>query len=357
MLQLFPSDNTMTDLLNRIKDSGEEVILFGASKCGMDYYNVLKEHGIGVKCFADDNPQKQEATLYNIPVLSTEKAFSREGAIILASYGPEKLLARLRQIHPELEKRAVQVDFYLYDKGFDYYRYYMEHMQQLDEVYSLLVDEQSRTAFKNLLEYKITRNRRLIDEIREDVSLQYFDPSIYSMGEKEIFVDAGAYAGDTVETFLKYAKGSFERIIALEPDEDNFRKLEEKYGSLDKVDCYPVGVAAADGELYFNASGDWTSSVDTKGNTTIQVRSIDSILAGSPATFLKADIEGMEMEMLLGAESTIRQYKPKIAIAVYHKKDDIFEIPLLIHQYNPNYKFYLRHYTEMPIDSVLYAVP
>ncbi len=357
MLQLHPCNNEMSTLLNHLKNKSGELILFGASKCGMDYFKLFQEQGIHIKYFADDNQQKQKELLFGLPVISLKEAVSKEGTIVIASYGPEKLLTRLRSISPEAAARAVLVDFYLYEGGLDYYRYFEDHYEQLNDVSSLLSDEKSNKVLTHLLQYKISRKRQLIEDIREDPSLQYFDPSLIKTTPHEVFVDAGAYAGDTVEAFLKKADDKYDRIIALEPDDINFRKLVEKYGSRRNINCYPVGVAEKDGEVHFSASGDWTSSVDTEGDITIPVRSIDSLLDGSPVTFLKADIEGMEKEMLRGAEHSIRRYRPKIAIAVYHKKEDIFEIPLMLHKYNPEYKFYLRHYTEMPIDSVLYAIP
>ena len=73
-------------------------------------------------------------------------------------------------------------------------------------------------------------------------------------------------------------------------------------------------------------------------------------------TFVKMDIEGSEANALLGAERLIRTHKPKLAISVYHKKDDIWVIPKIILRFNPDYKFYLRTYSFTYGESVLYAV-
>lgn len=68
------------------------------------------------------------------------------------------------------------------------------------------------------------------------------------------------------------------------------------------------------------------------------------------------DIEGAEINALKGAEKTIKGYKPKLAICVYHKKEDIWEIPKLILSYVPEYKLYLRHYSPFKDETVLYCV-
>lgn len=73
-------------------------------------------------------------------------------------------------------------------------------------------------------------------------------------------------------------------------------------------------------------------------------------------TYIKMDIEGAEMEALLGAQGNIKNNKPKLAICLYHKKEDIFAIPLLVHKMNPSYKMYIRHYSNYRTDTLLYAV-
>ena len=72
-------------------------------------------------------------------------------------------------------------------------------------------------------------------------------------------------------------------------------------------------------------------------------------------TFLKADIESYEYNMLLGAKNTIKTYMPKMAICIYHNAVDFYSIPLLINLYSKDYKMSVRHYTGSISDTVLYA--
>lgn len=73
-------------------------------------------------------------------------------------------------------------------------------------------------------------------------------------------------------------------------------------------------------------------------------------------TFIKMDIEGAEKEALIGAEQIIRCHKPKLAICVYHKPEDIYVLPELINSFREDYRFYLRHYSNTIYETVLYAV-
>ena len=92
------------------------------------------------------------------------------------------------------------------------------------------------------------------------------------------------------------------------------------------------------------------------GVNKIETISIDEMLDGQRASYIKMDIEGAEMEALQGAHDTINKFRPKLAISVYHKEDDLWNIPYYLHEKYPWYKFYLRHYTTITTETILYAV-
>ena len=69
------------------------------------------------------------------------------------------------------------------------------------------------------------------------------------------------------------------------------------------------------------------------------------------------DIEGSEMEALRGAEHIIRTQHPKLAISVYHCRDDVWRVPMLLLEYYPAYRLYYRVYAFPGNDTVLFAVP
>lgn len=95
------------------------------------------------------------------------------------------------------------------------------------------------------------------------------------------------------------------------------------------------------------------------GGVKIMATSIDNVLDGKKATFIKMDIEGSELMALRGAKNTITKWLPKLAISVYHKNEDMLEIPQYINDIALNkYDFYLRHHHSLcQNETVLYCIP
>ena len=85
---------------------------------------------------------------------------------------------------------------------------------------------------------------------------------------------------------------------------------------------------------------------------------LDSLLRHEKVSFIKMDIEGSELEALKGAQTIIKEQRPKMAICVYHKIEDLWKIPLFLHKINPEYKIYIRHHAKFWVsETVCYAIP
>lgn len=184
----------------------------------------------------------------------------------------------------------------------------------------------------------------------------YFDLPALPHDAHEVFVDVGSYDGETAGFFIDWAKGGYEQIFCLEPDPANQQKVRARMDGRPNVTIVPKGAWSEETELHFAAEGRKQSRVSDAGETIVPVDTLDHILAGVRPTFLKMDIEGAELHALRGAAQTIRQYRPKLAISVYHRPEDIFTLPDLLLGYHPDYQFYLRHYSLGYFDTVLYAI-
>ena len=247
------TDNQSEKILEQLKKAKEPVMLFGAGNCGELYLHIFRDNGIKVSCFLDDDVEKQKMGFCGVPVRPLSYLSAGGGQIVISSYGPDRLEQRLLSIDKACASRIVKPDFYLWEDGFDYAAYFSDHAEEIEAVDALLADEKSRKVFRNLLQYKVSRDRSLIEAVRDDASLQYFDPEVITFGTDEVFLDLGAYIGDTVEAFAKRAGGQYQEIIALEPDQANYEKLCEDTNTLPHVTCLPYGIGAEDGKMRFSS--------------------------------------------------------------------------------------------------------
>jgi len=233
---------------------------------------------------------------------------------------------------------------------------FTENNDRILRVRDNLDDEKSRRVFSNLIHYRMSKDRRYLKGIMDDKD-QYFPQGIVHLSEREVFVDCGAFKGDTIKEFVKRVNGHYKKIIAFEPDEQNFAALcKINRGG---VDVLPIqaGVWSNDGVLRFDSEGTSESRVNETGNSEISVMRIDSVPECRDATFIKMDIEGAEREALKGAESVIRQNRPKLAICLYHQPEDFFEIPEYILSLDLHYRLYVRHHHYNRDETLLYAIP
>jgi FkbM family methyltransferase len=158
---------------------------------------------------------------------------------------------------------------------------------------------------------------------------------------------------------MLYVKGKYKKIYAFEPDLANYLLIAGEFSSCRDVIVENVAVGGADGEAVFDMRGTYGSKLvhnklDNDCFVDVKTIKLDSYI-NEPVTFIKMDIEGAECEALLGAEETIKEHKPKLAISLYHNDDDLTKIPLLVHKIVPEYRFYLRHHSPLYGDTVLYA--
>lgn len=222
-----------------------------------------------------------------------------------------------------------------------------------NEIYSQLKEHQVPDEL-------IINAGQMVEDANKD---QYFDlPKLKNhLIDDEVFVDVGAFDGQTSVNFVQW-EGRCRKIFAMEPDPQNIEKCVKALDAIGaEYEMLPFGAWNKQEQLSFSAGlnggshvGDNQLGTDEK-QIIIDVAKIDDLIQ-EKVSFIKMDIEGAEINALKGAESTIKTYKPKLAICVYHKKEDIWEIPKLILSYVPEYKLYLRHYSLAKGETVLYCV-
>jgi FkbM family methyltransferase len=226
-------------------------------------------------------------------------------------------------------------------------------------VFDLLDDEVSKALYYRVLKGRIFYGAiNLLFPPMPKVSYKQYFHSQVKPENGDIIVDAGAYIGDTIEEIIKQ-NIAYEKIYAFEPDEQNYAKLIENTKTYQNIETYKYGLWDKTDRLYFSAEANMGSSITTdigKANQTIDTLSLDEFFKDKEKPILiKMDIEGAELNALLGAKEIITKYKPKLQICIYHKPEHLYQIPLLIKDLVPEYKLYLGHHTQIWGDTVLYA--
>jgi FkbM family methyltransferase len=201
----------------------------------------------------------------------------------------------------------------------------------------------------------------------------FFDEFGFFNRSSEIFVDAGAYVGDSLERFIWSVNGVFSAIHAFEPGKPQFEALQRRVKRLEKEwatdpDTIFLVNKGLSHESFKTELDHEAPLIQTRLKNkneishksgqivdSVEVVSLDEYFAGDRFTFLKVDVEGSEAELINGATETIRYYRPRIALSVYHYPTDIFTLPLLCAEKNADYIFTLQHHSSQLMDTVLYC--
>ena len=176
----------------------------------------------------------------------------------------------------------------------------------------------------------------------------------------DFVIDGGACTGDTALVFSNVVQTGG-RVYAFDPVADHLEIMQHNIGNFPyrNVVAMPYGLSDRDVDappLVLDRYNPGFRAV----HQAVPLRRIDSLVldgAIERIDFIKLDVEGSEMETLNGAAQSIQRFKPKMALSLYHKRDDIFEIVNYVRKTHPFYRLYLGHYTIHAEETVLYCYP
>ncbi len=225
-----------------------------------------------------------------------------------------------------------------------------KNKKHLEKAYNLLADEKSKAIYEGCVNFLYGGELGLLKEIttQEDEAFK----NILNLCETENYVDIGAYKGDTVDTFLKYSGGKYKNIICAEPDTKTFKKLTAHCEALPRFKAYNTAVSNIDGVVGFSDLHGRQSAIGGEKET--RSVTLNTLCRGVIPSYIKIDSEGCENEILRAGLSILSEFKPKLNVAAYHKCADIFTLPILINEANPEYKIHLRHHPYIPAWDTLY---
>lgn len=348
---VFPEE----DLWQKLKNKGSAVI-YGTGDGADKIIDRLNCDGVDITavCCTNDFIRNKNKKFRGYDVISVSDCIKKyPDEIFLLSFGSklESVIENIKKISEKVKLFEPSVPVYG-DDIFDI-AYLEKHKAEITEAYDLLSDDISRYVFANAINFYLTGELKYIFDSDTDKSEAF--NNILKLSDREIYLDIGAYRGDTVEEFIKYA-GNYRKITALEPDKKSFSKLCRNTADYKNISAVNKGVWFENTQKKLLSDRGKGTRIAGSGVLTDFV-SVDLLLNGEEVTYIKADAEGSELSMLKGAEQTLKKYAPKLNIAVYHRTEDFFALPLKIHQINPDYKIYLRKHYHLPFwDFNMYAV-
>ncbi len=376
-------DNFQMGLLDKEQDKlenlrGKQVLLYGAGNIGKRLIKNFQDVGIKVECFIDRNINI-DSSKYSVPVYHPESdnliKYKQNGYVILSALFPLNLCSEIRQQLINTGFKNIfalhQVNLSTINNGAFYETLFDGTYNKIDitgrdkvkilEVFSWLEDNQDKQLYIDYIKAHLTMDFTRFKK-PHDISMQYLAHDIPLEIDYSNFIDCGGFDGDTIRSFVNNGI-AMKNIAVFEPQNDLCQKISryirENAGKFCSATVFPCGVHSQTEKFRFAVSSDAPSAskIDENGNDIIQCVSIDDVLQGFNPTFIKMDIEGAEVGALKGARDTITTNHPYLAICVYHSLSDIWEIPLLIKSFYNGYRFYLRSYNYMGLETVLYAVP
>lgn len=209
-------------------------------------------------------------------------------------------------------------------------------------VYNLLEDEISKDLYIRYIKRMILPEYIQYNLIPISEFPVYFHPKV-TLTNTDIMCDCGCYDATDLTKFL--SKLSNGRIYAFEAIKEycDRLKIDDRIIVVNKV------VSNDNKGRFIMINGD-SSRVTSNSDIFVESTTLDEYI--NEVQVIKMDIEGEEYNALLGCKRLL-QYKPKLMISIYHKKEDIIRIPLLLKSYG--YKLYLGNHSLRNCDFVLYA--
>ncbi len=351
---------TFADFENILPDvKNDSFYVWGTGNTAQLYQEGIKRENINILGYIDNNPEKWGIQFNDKIVLNPAQYKEKMDAPILICTAQKQVLEMVSGQISSFGGRSYNFDTIIFAK----------HKDELRQVYELLDDRKSQEIFLEVLFHRLTWGQMEEAQVSDK---QYFAVrDFYTYKNDDVFVDCGAFVGDSVEQYVWQMHGVFKKIFAFEIDKENIKRLRKRTARLmeewnianDGIEICPYGINDKDNELFVShyldnhGLGSKISAKTINDAESIRMVSLDSFFAHrhDKVTFIKADIESFEYKMIMGAKKIIEEHKPRIAVCIYHNPTDIYSIPLLLKKINPDYQLAVRQHSYNCDETVLYA--
>lgn len=353
-----------TDLWHYLAMCSRPIVMYGMGNGADKIIAVCEKYGVEISDFFASDGFVRGHSFHGKTVISyssMKEKYAGQNPIVLLSFASSlpDVIELFKKVASECEMYAPDVP--VFGETLFTIEFFEENRARFELVYDMLADEESKKIYENVIKYKLSGNIEYLFESESDKEEVYRD--LIECDKIGSYLDLGAYNGDTIREMLHY-NPNLKRVIALEPDARNFRKLNDYAQSVNncEIKCINAGAWCENTTLLFDASGNRNAGIVSKGNIVSKIKEVsvvfvDSVLDGSSIDYIKYDVEGSEKEALIGSAQTIKDHAPKLLVSLYHRSEDLFVLPELLKEINPDYSIYLRRFPYIPAwDLNLYAI-
>lgn len=342
--------------------------LYGAGSVGRDVLELLIGLGYNISYILDTKAARL-ASIDGVPVLHPDdpaipKIERDRTPVVVSIFNAYVPMPALHRQLVDIGWRHVVtfLDFFQHfatELGDRYWltdlRFYEHRRQEYEGAYALWADEKSRDLYSQILRFRFTGDYTALP--LPDETGQYFPDDLPPWSYPLRLIDCGAFDGDTLRQAVSLGH-ELEAVAAFEPDPANYGRLTSNSSDVAKeITLWPCGVSSHTGQFRFAAGHGGGSAISQSGGALVQCVALDDALPTFQPNLIKMDIEGAEVAALLGARAIITRNRPGLAICLYHKPQHLWQIPLLIRDWNLNYRLYLRIHRYNGFDLVMYAIP
>lgn len=365
----------------------KNIIMFGCGGKGREAISALKAYGIKIAAACDNNQAlwgHKFLDEYVIQGFDAEIAALEDCCVVITAS-----IIYATEIQLEIQKNYPEIPIYHLSAPFKVESWLLpeselqDHRSELADTYDLLQDDESRNIFLDTLNWKLTGNMLPLNKYPLDYeAYSFFDETLIRTDEQSVYVDVGAYTGDTIACFLMFSRGKFKKIIGVEADRGNYSALSQmvQFSRVEHIEIYNLGLWSQEEEkiFYTNSANEKIhfgspnlfQSVDVVADNyslermkdklmedVLSLKTLDNLLKNEAPTIIKINALAADREIILGGKHILEQYKPALMLEFGVTQRDVFEMIPLIKQINGAYRFYMRRKRVFEdIKTVLYCV-
>lgn len=351
------------DFLQKYFEKNAKRYIFGATTEAEELIEIHKNNDLEVIAIIDNFYQQE--FFVGLPCIKLEQV--PEDALVVSAVTNSRPV----DVNNLLDKHRLNYCDYFYfyrNSGFqcpkiEFWEGVLSHwesnQENYNEVKSWFEDDYSVSTFESIVNFRNKYDLSFMKDFKFDITNMYIEPFLNPFEDQSVFFDLGAFDGSDSERFLRNCPSG--NAYLFEPIPSQTAILEKKYQHNKAIQVVPVAVGSINKTVNFSLSGTSSKVVEPDQNEdviSVQQISIDEFCSENKVSpsYVKMDVEGVELDVLHGMENTILRDKPMLAISVYHRAEHLISVPQYLKKLCPEYKFFLRHYTQGYSETVLFAV-